>query len=234
MKKICSKCRVEKEINEFSVDKNTKSGFRSQCKKCLSKTYILNRNETLAKQKEKYNVDNKRQYYINNIIIYKERNKKYYKEKKDDILLKKKLNYNPEDKKKYYEKNKDKINKCKSLIISNKRKSDKIFKLKHNISCLIRNSLKKKGYIKSKKTELIVGCSISELIIHISSMFSEGMSIENHGEWHIDHIIPLAMGKTEDEVIRLNHYTNLQPLWAKDNLIKSCNYNETYGSKRES
>ncbi len=46
------------------------------------------------------------------------------------------------------------------------------------------------------------------------------MTWENHGEWHIDHIIPISWGKTESEVIELNHYTNFQPLWAKDNLSK--------------
>lgn len=46
------------------------------------------------------------------------------------------------------------------------------------------------------------------------------MTLENHGEWHFDHIIPLASAKTEEELIKLNHYTNFQPLWAEDNLKK--------------
>ena len=48
------------------------------------------------------------------------------------------------------------------------------------------------------------------------------MTLENHGEWHLDHIIPLAIAKTEEEIIKLNHYTNFQPLWAIDNLKKGA------------
>jgi hypothetical protein len=46
------------------------------------------------------------------------------------------------------------------------------------------------------------------------------MTLENHGEWHLDHIIPLASATTEEEIIKLNHYTNFQPLWAEENLSK--------------
>ena len=49
----------------------------------------------------------------------------------------------------------------------------------------------------------------------------DGMSWANRGEWHIDHIIPLSSAKTEEDVIRLNHYTNFRPLWKEDNQIKS-------------
>ena len=77
-------------------------------------------------------------------------------------------------------------------------------------------------YKKSAKSETILGCTILEFRNYIESKFTEGMSLNNHGEWHLDHIIPLASATTEEDIIRLNHYTNFQPLWAKDNLIKGC------------
>ena len=74
----------------------------------------------------------------------------------------------------------------------------------------------KKGY----RTREIIGCEYEQLIEHMESQFTDGMSWDNKGEWHIDHIIPISSAVTEEDVIRLNHYTNLQPLWAKDNLFK--------------
>ena len=68
----------------------------------------------------------------------------------------------------------------------------------------------------------IIGCDWEELKHHIESQFQDGMSWDNWSKdgWHIDHIIPLASATNEDEMYKLNHYTNLQPLWSVDNLHK--------------
>jgi hypothetical protein len=66
----------------------------------------------------------------------------------------------------------------------------------------------------------MLGCDYQTAFKHIESRFKKGMSWDNFGDWHIDHIIPLASAKTEEELIELCHYTNLQPLWAEENLIK--------------
>ena len=73
---------------------------------------------------------------------------------------------------------------------------------------------------KTYKTVDIVGCSPEFVKEHLEKQFIEGMTWENQGKWHIDHIIPLSSAKTEEEVYKLCHYTNLQPLWAEDNLKK--------------
>lgn len=103
-------------------------------------------------------------------------------------------------------------------------KADPLFKLKYSIRLLIRNSLNNLGHSKSEKTESILGCSIVEFKHYIESKFVEGMSWENRSEWHIDHIIPSSSAKTKEDLIKLNHYTNLQPLWQYDNLSKSNKY----------
>jgi hypothetical protein len=81
------------------------------------------------------------------------------------------------------------------------------------------------------KTEDIIGCSSEEFKTHIEKQFTEGMSWNNYNEWHLDHIKPISMFNLivddkldETEVKKANHYTNLRPLWAKDNLSKSNNY----------
>lgn len=100
--------------------------------------------------------------------------------------------------------------------------NDPVFKLARRVRTLIYIKIRSGGYTKRSKTHAILGCSFSELMTHISQQFTNGMSWENYGDWHIDHITPIASAKTEEDVIRLNHYTNLQPLWALDNLVKGC------------
>ena len=85
----------------------------------------------------------------------------------------------------------------------------------------VRKSFKRNGYTKKSRAHIILGTDWSVVKLHMESLFKEGMTWNNHGEWHIDHIIPISSGKTEDEVVKLCHYSNLQPLWAEENLLKS-------------
>ena len=123
----------------------------------------------------------------------------------------------------YYNHNKEKLVKNQIDYVKKRLKYDPIFKFKSNVRSLIGGSFKrgKNQFKKNTKTEQILGCTIEEFRIYIESKFTEDMCFENHGEWHLDHIIPLASANTEEEIIRLNHYTNFQPLWAEDNFKKS-------------
>ena len=112
----------------------------------------------------------------------------------------------------------DRINKYQN----NKIKSDPIFKLKHFLRIRLAAVLKRNNWTKNSSIMDIVGCTGQKLKEHIENQFTEGMNWSNHGSWHIDHKIPLASAETEQEVYELNHYTNLQPLWAEENLIKGC------------
>lgn len=103
-------------------------------------------------------------------------------------------------------------------------KTNPTFKLSSNIRSLIGMSFKNvlnNTYKKGKKTEEILGCTLEEFINYLQSLFIEGMTLENHGEWEMDHIIPISSAKTEEEIYKLNHYTNFQPLWKEDNRKKS-------------
>jgi hypothetical protein len=78
-----------------------------------------------------------------------------------------------------------------------------------------------KNIRKNNTTFYIIGCLPNQLKEHLEKQFNGNMSWDNYGKWHIDHIIPLSSAKNEDEVYKLCNYTNLQPLWAEDNLKKS-------------
>lgn len=78
----------------------------------------------------------------------------------------------------------------------------------------------KKPYKKTSKVFKYLGCSHEELRLHIEKQFLKGMTWENKGLWHIDHIIPISSAKTIEEVHVLAKYTNLRPLWQKDNREK--------------
>jgi len=229
-KKLCSKCKIQKNLIEFNIDVNTKSGHRSQCKLCIKNKYTLQKDKILLKQKQKYNAKSKKDYYKNNKENIKQKNKEWAKENKK---------YLSEYKKKYYENNIDSRKKYtklyyeenKNKIINRhiqKYKNNFLYKFKHNLRTLVLGSFKRNSnqFRKNTKTEIILGCTIDEFRNYINNKFKKGMCFENHGEWHLDHIIPIALAQTEEDVIKLNHYTNFQPLWAKENLSKGSKTND--------
>ena len=106
-----------------------------------------------------------------------------------------------------------------------KRETNPLFKTTENIRRMIQLAVKKNGFTKKSKTHQILGCSVEEFRQHLENQFEPWMTWDNYGKyngqlnfgWDIDHIIPLATIETEEDVIRLNHYTNLKPLCSKFN-----------------
>ena len=186
-KKICSKCKIEKDVCEFHKGK-TKDGYQYKCKEC------------------------KKEYSKLNFI--KENNRKTLWAKNNPTKVK-------ESKQKYYNNNTDKEQFRNNQYAQNRKKIDIVFK----VSCVSRTRLieflKIKNITKKNKTFNYIGCTPQFLKEYLETKFVSGMSWDNHGEWHIDHIIPLSSAKNENDVYMLCHYTNLQPLWAEENLRKS-------------
>lgn len=123
----------------------------------------------------------------------------------------------------YYHNNKKKHNEYVKKYKKKKRKTDPIFKFKENIRGVIGRGFRDKGFIKESRGYEILGCTYDEFKIYIESKFEDWMTWENYGidkrtkikpkmTWDIDHIIPISTATTKEEVIKLNHYTNLQPL----------------------
>jgi len=137
-----------------------------------------------------------------------------YKLKSDEILrYKKDYHSRDEVKKRRYERRRERTN------------IDPLYRLKHNISVSINKSMSKKGFKKNERAHTILGCSYEEFKIWIENRFMEGMTWKNYGMWQYDHIIPIDSALTEEEAIKLNHYTNFQPLWKLDNIRKGKKLN---------
>jgi len=128
---------------------------------------------------------------------------------------------------KWRKENRDRLRQYQNNYYSERIKVDPIFKAALNIRGLIAISIKLNGFKKKTKTADILGCSFEEFKAHIESQFLPRMSWDNRSEWHIDHIMPVSMANTYDEVVRLNHYKNLRPMWASDNIRKSDKIGDT-------
>lgn len=262
-KKVCSKCKEEKEICEFGKRKASSDGYSNICKCCQK----LNREK--PENKEKIKIRNKieneknkeyfKEYFSKNDT--KKYKIKYFEKNKDKINEsnrkrrednKEKINeylrewrkLNKEKLKQYSEKSKetnkryiannlDKVRERRNKYFRERKNNDPLFKLSCNLRTLICLSLTNNGYSKNTKSYDILGISFDELLLHFKGLFKNWMTWDNYGKhngeynygWDIDHIIPLSSAKNEEEIIKLNHYTNLQPLCSKINReIKKDNY----------
>ena len=94
---------------------------------------------------------------------------------------------------------------------------------KRKVRQLLANSIRNRGYSKTSKTFEILGCDYDTFVKHIERQFKGGMNWSNYGlrGWHYDHLMPISSAASNEDIIRLNHYTNIRPLWATENLIKS-------------
>lgn len=201
-KKVCTNCHIEKSTNEFYSKNKQKGKIESKCKACSNikrKKRDQNfRKKNLHKREPKLIPESIK---CNCCEITKQTIGNFRKQSNG-------INFQKICKSCYNQKQKDRL-----LI-------DPIYKMRTHIRKMIRDVLKNKGYSKKSKTCTILGIDYDGFKNHIENLFLEGMSWGNHGKWHYDHIIPLASASTYDDLIKLNHYTNLQPLWAEDNLKK--------------
>lgn len=203
MKKQCSKCNKKHNIDNFYKQKASSDGISSYCKNCHKKyctKWKLKNKKKIKKQQRKYQVENKDK--IN------EYNKRWRQSNPDKIYA---------IRRKHREEHREKINKRRR----EKRKENINFRLRTIISNRIKMALSR-GSKNSTSYEL-TGCSWEHLKLYLESQFRVGMSWDNFGDWHIDHIKPCcSFDLTDIEQQKLCfHYTNLQPLWAIDNLKKS-------------
>lgn len=201
--KRCSVCDEVKSLDEFSKSSKAKDGYKGQCKECRRKEYLENREHYKGKSIKRYR-ENKQEHKAKT-KEYREKNIEWYQD------------YN----RRYYEENSEKIKEASKKSLYRRIESDHGFKILQRLRKRMYEAVK--GSVKSARTIELIGCSVEELKKHLENQFQDGMSWENYGEWHVDHIIPCSLfdfTKPEDQRACF-HYTNLQPLWAIDNIRKS-------------
>ena len=195
MEKACIKCDVVKpETTEFFRFRTDTKKFRNTCLTCEAE-----RTKELYEQNREFHINKSKKYYHN---VGK---------------------HNPANKQKkaeWFQKNKKKVVAQQQEYKRNRKKVDPFFKMKTQICKTISNSFIRKNFTKNSKTGIMLGCDWHFFKTYIEGKFTEGMNWGNQGEWEFDHIIPVSLAKNEEELIKLNHYTNFQPLWAEENREK--------------
>lgn len=201
--KRCTKCLEYKDLSMFHKQKCGSGGRRGDCKICRNNYRNSIRDKEKARKQSK-------EWRLNNLERVKE-NKKKYKARESELAKVRRL------------KNLDRIRKRDNEYAKSKRKVDKVFNLAFKMRCVIANHLRVRGYTKRSKTYEIIGCSFNDLVLHLENTFYVNYGVElNRGlyEVEVDHIIPMTTAKSEEDVIKLNHYTNLQYLLKVDNRNK--------------
>lgn len=192
--KCCNTCQRELSLDKFSKAANSPDGLYYSCKECAfkkNKEWCLKNKQRIIEQKKQYNLAHKEEMY--------ERSMKYFRA-------------HPGIRTKYRRK-----------MVQN----NQLFRLKCAIRGLVKSAFVRKGYKKTTKTCKILGCDFPELKKHLESQFEPWMNWENYGKFNgqrnfgfdIDHIVPLVTAKNEEEVVKLCHYTNLQPLCSYVNRV---------------
>lgn len=194
------------------------------------KAYREANKEKIKEYKAKYRQENKEKIKEYN-TKYRQENKDWVKETAAKYREKNKDVAN-EYAAKYRENNKETIREYARVYNYNRRHNDNNFRLRKNISRLILLGIRNRGYTKKSKTFDILGCTFDVFKEHIESLWEPWMTWENYGlfekgkynvGWDIDHIIPISSGVTEEEILCLNHYTNLKPLCSNINRYEKRN-----------
>ncbi len=229
--KLCQHCRIRKSLDEFHKNRQRSDGLAHWCKKCRKEYYITNdANEksriraATPKARARKAIYRKR-YDEKYPGRANEQKKKWANENREAALKsKRKYSRNHSEKiKKWAMDNIDRLREYRRLYNANRRKNDVHYKMRHVLAKRVYSALR--GVQKSANTEALLGCSIRDFLVYFESRFTDGMTWAGvmDGRIHVDHVFPCASFDltTEEDQRKCFHFSNLQPLWAKDNRKKS-------------
>jgi len=177
-------------------------------KKYFTEEERLEANRLYGINWRKNNPDYTKQHYLNNIKDYKKKHKKYYKDNKEKIL---------KQEKEYRQNN---LKEIKEKYIKHHKENPHLYAWRGILSSCLRRLNQKKG----SKTIKLLGYSASDLKQHIHSLFTDGMSWNNYGEWHVDHIKKISEFTNDTHPSIVNALSNLRPLWATTREINGVVY----------
>ena len=204
--KKCSLCStISPSTSEFFYSCN--GVLNSHCVLCAKKKSSSYRkeNKELVKAQLKSWGDKNKEYVA-------KKSKQYREDNSDTLIPKMRI---------WYQNNKQRVISGNGRRSKERAKTDPVFAMTCRVRSFVGYAFRLAGYTKRSRTHEILGCDWGFFKSHIERQFLKGMTWENKSTWHIDHIQPLATAKTEHDVIALNHFTNLRPMWAKDNMAKS-------------
>lgn len=206
--KACTKCKIEQDFDQFNKDKSRKDGLANRCKLCLKeykRQYYLDNKERIDAKNKQHAKDNPKMANVRN-YKYRTRNLEKFRTSEN------------KRKRRQYKENPE------IFEIRRKRYIERYPEEKIRRALRIRLLQAVKSNQKSGSAVRDLGCSIDEFKSYLESKFQPGMTWNNHGKWHIDHIIPLSKFDLtkRKELLKACHFTNMQPLWAFDNLIKGA------------
>jgi hypothetical protein len=223
MEKKCSKCQLVKSLDFFPNDPKCSDGKRGTCKECRLKQWVPKENEILVcftckeeKQYDLFSLKGKQKPYE-----CKTCTNRIYREKR----VSNKEEYNRK-KREEWAKNNEKRTAARRKNLQKRRDEDSQYRMKMALHVRLYDAVKRQKGIKSSKTLELLGCTVEDLRLFLETEFVEGMTWENYGQWHIDHTRPCASFNLEDpeEQKKCFHWTNLQPLWAQDNMRKGAKF----------
>lgn len=207
--KKCSKCLIEQDLNCFYKDNNSADGVHSWCKKCKKISRQLWRLDPGNQKKDRVTAkrfrDNHPQDGKNRYRQKHQSDSTYFAR-----LAKESRQRRGEDYLRYrreYDKH--------------QRKTNPLYKIRRVCSNRIVSAIHRLGFKKQSTTAKMLGCEWLTLKEHLESKFQPGMTWDNYGEWEIDHITPCCSAATLEELEKLQHFTNLQPLWLEDHRQKT-------------
>jgi hypothetical protein len=194
--KTCTKCSEEKELSEYYINRKSKDGYTARCIKCQCRKRIVSDEDLISKICNTCNIRKEMSEFSKDKgcrLGFKNKCKICYKICKNSYMRE---------------------------YIKNRLENDVLFRISKNIRTNIVNSFRKSGYKKNYKAYYILGCSFEEFKLHLESKFEDWMTWENYGKyngelnygWDLDHIIPISSAINEESVVKLNHFTNFQPL----------------------